>query len=147
MAKQYRVGTVRKLINKLATSQVKKGRGHPATYLLTTTGRTSGLSRTTPVTLVIDGTERWLVAPYGAVGWVHNLRASGIGTLERGVITEEITVSELPPALSAPVLATYHAKLKRVVGAYMDVPRSGATEEQFLAIADRHPVFLIDSHR
>ncbi len=147
MTRQYKLGTVRRLVNKMATSQIRKGKGPAGTHILTTTGRRTGLPRSTPVTLISDGGERWLVAPYGAVGWVHNLRASGTATLERGGIVETITVTELSPEAAAPVLAEYHVKLKRYVGPYMDVPRSGAAEAHFLAVADRHPVFQIDGTR
>jgi hypothetical protein len=44
-------------------------------YLLSTRGRRSGRLRTTPVVPVEHAGKRWLVAPYGAVSWVHNARA------------------------------------------------------------------------
>ena len=50
---------------------LRLGLGPKSNYLLTTRGRKSGRRHTTPVSLVIDNGQRWLVAPYGAVGWVH----------------------------------------------------------------------------
>jgi F420H(2)-dependent quinone reductase len=52
-------------------------------YLLTTRGRKTGRPRTLPVVPVEQGGKRWLVAPYGAVSWVHNARAAGRVTLRR----------------------------------------------------------------
>jgi deazaflavin-dependent oxidoreductase (nitroreductase family) len=55
---------------------LRAGIGSKSAYLLTTTGRKSGQHRTTAVILVETGGERWLVSPYGTVGWVHNVRAT-----------------------------------------------------------------------
>ena len=144
MAKRYRLGMARRLVNRLMTHQIRRGRGPEDDQILTTIGRRSGLVRSTPITLITDGQERWIVAPYGAVGWVHNIRATGKARLERGGKVEDITVTELSPDAGAHVLAEYHARLRRIVGPYMDVPRRGATEDDFKAIATAHPVFEID---
>ena len=63
------------------TPLVKLGLGPGYTYLLTTTGRKTGKSRTTPVNIIDLDSERWLVSSYGDVGWVHNVRASPNVTL------------------------------------------------------------------
>ncbi|HEV2656481.1 MAG TPA: nitroreductase/quinone reductase family protein, partial [Ktedonobacteraceae bacterium] len=52
--------------------------------LLTVRGRKSGQPHMVPVLLVEQGGERWLVAPYGVVQWVRNLRAARMATLTRG---------------------------------------------------------------
>lgn len=66
--------------------------------LITVAGRTTGLPRTTPVTIVESAGRRWVLAPFGEVNWVRNLRAAG-----RAIITvrrrqEQVTAAELPPA-------------------------------------------------
>ena len=63
--------------------------------LVTVRGRKSGLPRTTPVTIIQVSGRRWLMAPFGEVNWVRNLRAAG-----RAIITvrrrkEEVTAVEL----------------------------------------------------
>jgi hypothetical protein len=73
MARSYRLGPARRAVNALMSTMLKIGVGGRSYYLLTTTGRTSGQKRTTPVILVQGGLERWLVSPYGQVGWVHNV--------------------------------------------------------------------------
>jgi deazaflavin-dependent oxidoreductase (nitroreductase family) len=84
MARQYRLGPVRRAVNAVVTPLVKLGVTPRNTVLLTTTGRKSGQPRTTPVSLVDLEDERWLVSSYGDVGWVHNVRALPRVVLRRG---------------------------------------------------------------
>lgn len=111
-------------------------------YLLTTTGRKSGEPRTTPVTVVNDAQGRWLVAPYGPVGWVHNARAANRVTLRRGRRTETFTVTEMDPEHAAPVLKTYLANVAIVRPVFGVRPDSSL--EEFVTEAPRHPVFRLD---
>src|ERR1700694_1404174 len=64
------------------------------TSLLTVRGRRSGADQTTPVTILEESGGRWLVAPYGVVSWVHNVRASGQVSLRRGRREERLAVEE-----------------------------------------------------
>ena len=66
--------------------------------MLTTTGRKTGRTLTHPATVVQDGQRRWLVAPYGAVSWVHNVRAAGRVSLARRRDRGDYAVRELPAA-------------------------------------------------
>lgn len=109
--------------------------------LLTVRGRTSGQPYTVPVLLVEQDGERWLVAPYGAVQWVRNIRAAGTATLARGRRSESISVTELAAQEAAPVLKQYLLKAtaaRPYFDAKMDSPL-----EAFEREAVRHPVFLI----
>jgi deazaflavin-dependent oxidoreductase (nitroreductase family) len=104
-------------------------------------GRKSGQPYSTPVTLVEENGQRWLVAPYGEVGWVRNARAAGIITLSRGRKYESVSIVELPPEDAAPVLKEYLAQAP-VVRPFFDVtPKSELAD--FVAEAPRHPVFRI----
>lgn len=143
MAKRYRVGRFRKFINTLATGRILKGKGDPAWYLLTTVGRKSRKKRTTPIAVESDGEQRWLVSPYGNVGWVHNIRASRKATLLRGEEFEKIRVTELSPEEAAPVLKRYLLS-EPIVRAFFDVKPKSPLED-FVAEAPRHPVFRIVS--
>src|SRR5713101_9190639 len=91
----YRLGLGRRAANALVSILLRLGLGPARTYLLTVAGRQSGAPRTTPVTLVEEGGRRWLVAPYGEVAWVRNLRAAGKASLARGARTEAIVVREI----------------------------------------------------
>jgi deazaflavin-dependent oxidoreductase (nitroreductase family) len=109
--------------------------------LLTVRGRKSGQPRTVPVLLIEQEGERWLVAPYGIVQWVRNLRAAGTATLTRGRRSEVISVTELPAQEAAPILKEYLNRV-RVVRPYFDVTKDAPLED-FEREAPRHPVFKI----
>ena len=107
--------------------------------LLSTRGAKTGRQRTTPVIPVERDGKRWLVAPYGAVAWVHNARAGGQVTIHRGRDTREYAVREVRPDEAAPILKSYIA-IARATQPYFDA-RTDSPVEDFLAEADRHPVF------
>jgi len=142
MAKEYRLGTIRRMVNRLIASRVRKGKGDEDIYLLTTLGRKSGMERTTPVTIARRDGHRYLVSPYGNVGWVYNVRGSGVAELSRGGNKEEIAVTEVDAATAAPVLKKYIEDVA-VVRPFFDADKSDATEK-FEAEAARHPVFRIN---
>jgi len=104
-------------------------------------GRKSGQPHTVPVTLVEQDGQRWLVAPYGVVQWVSNIRAAGTATLTRGRRSEVISVTELPAGEAAPILKQYLLHVA-TVRPYFDVTRDSSLEA-FELEAPRHPVFRI----
>jgi deazaflavin-dependent oxidoreductase (nitroreductase family) len=112
------------------------------TVLLTVRGRKSGKLYTTPITPVEHDGQCWLVAPYGAVDWVRNLRAAGEATLTRGRHSGKITVRELDAEQAAPVLKQYLSFASAMVGPYFDVSVASSLED-FAAEAPRHPVFQV----
>ena len=131
----------RKVLNTAMAALARRGRG-PA-WELTVTGRRSGEPRTVPVTPIeVDG-SRYLVAPYGAVGWVHNLRAAGTAALRRGSNVEEIAVTEVDGLEAGTVLMAYYVDLERIVGNYFDLPEDPALDD-FVATVPDHPVFRIE---
>lgn len=143
MAKQYRVGFVRRMVNKLVTKRIIQGKASEDMYLLTTLGRKSGKERTTPVTIARRDGHRYLVSPYGEVGWVHNIREANLAELSRGGDTEEISVTEVDAATAAPVLRQYVGAVK-VVRPFFDVDKDAPVTE-FEVEADKHPVFRINA--
>jgi deazaflavin-dependent oxidoreductase (nitroreductase family) len=121
---------------------LRLGSGPKGTFLLTVPGRRSGAPRSTPVTLVEEGGRRWLVAPYGEVAWVRNVRAAGKATLSRGGHTDEVALREVGADEAAPVLKLYVTRVP-ITRPYFDVrPESGL--DAFRAEAPRHPVFAIE---
>jgi hypothetical protein len=93
------------------------------------------------VTLVEENGERWLVAPYGEVGWVRNARAARRVTLVRARRSETVGIVELAAEEAAPVLKNYLTRYP-VVRPFFDVtPKSSLRD--FVAEASRHPVFRI----
>jgi deazaflavin-dependent oxidoreductase (nitroreductase family) len=111
----------------------------PSTYMLTTIGRKTGRSLTHPATVVQEGQRRWLVAPYGAVSWVHNARAAGRVRLVRRRDRGDYSVRELSAAEAGPVLKRYIA-VAAATRPYFDADKD-APAEHFVAEAHRHPVF------
>ena len=142
MAATYHLSGWRRLLNALVKTLLRVGLGPRRTYLLTVRGRRSGTPSSTPVTLVEDGTNRWLVAPYGEVSWVRNARTAGRVTLSRGRRSETVTLVELGPAEAAPVLQQYVTAVPITRPFFDATPDSPL--EAFVAEAPRHPVFRID---
>jgi deazaflavin-dependent oxidoreductase (nitroreductase family) len=143
MAKEYRLGFVRRMVNRTVTRRLDRGKKMGNTVLLTTLGRKSGLERTTPITLAHRDGHRYLVAPYGAVGWVHNLRDSGVAELSTGGEVEEITVTEVDAANAAPVLKQYVNDVS-VVRSFFDADKDDPME-RFEDEASGHPVFRVNA--
>jgi deazaflavin-dependent oxidoreductase (nitroreductase family) len=114
MAKTYHVNFASRLRDSRFITLLNAGVTIGTTSLLTVCGRTSGQPHMVPVILVEQDGQRFLVAPYGVVQWVRNLRAAGTATLRRGRRSESISASELP-----------------------------AREASFELEAVRHPVFVI----
>jgi len=63
--------------------------------LVTIRGRTTGIPRTTPLTVIEIGGRRWVWSPWGEVNWVRNLRAAGAGTVNVKGRNEEVRATEL----------------------------------------------------
>jgi deazaflavin-dependent oxidoreductase (nitroreductase family) len=141
MAKQYRLGLIRKAANAIVRALLRIGIAPPRTYLLVVPGRRTGTLYATPVTLVEETGERWLVAPYGEVGWVRNVRAAGRVTLRRGRQSETLAVIELPPREAASVLRTYIRQIP-ITRPFFDVTVASSVDD-FIAEAPRHPVFRL----
>jgi deazaflavin-dependent oxidoreductase (nitroreductase family) len=130
-----------RLINRLMQALVRHGLGPKQTYILSVEGRKSGKLYSTPVSLVEDASGRWLVAPYGEVGWLRNARAAGRVTLTRGQHSETVSIVELGPKESARVLRKY-VSLEPITQPYFDA-RLDSPLVAFEAEVSRHPVFHI----
>jgi deazaflavin-dependent oxidoreductase (nitroreductase family) len=141
MPKAYRLTPLRRLANVLMRLLLRLGLAPRTTMLLTVPGRRSGTPRSTPVTLVERDGQRWLVAPYGPVGWVRNARAAGQVVLSRGRRSETVRIKELAPEAAAPILKTYLERVP-ITRSYFDAAPD-APIAAFVAEAARHPVFQI----
>jgi deazaflavin-dependent oxidoreductase (nitroreductase family) len=130
-----------RLVNRVVKILIRLGLVPKQTHLLTVRGRKTGKPHSTPVTLVEEDGQRWLVAPYGEVGWVRNARAAGQVTLARKGESETVTITELGPEESAPVLKMYVTRVP-IVQPYFDA-RPDSPLEAFVREAGKHPVFRI----
>ena len=140
MARSYRPTTFRRAINSAVRPLAKRGLAGSHVYVLTVRGRKTGKRYETPVTLIEDG-DRWLVAPYGEVNWVRNVRAAGEVELTRARRTETLRIEEAAAEQAAPVLRRY-LKAVAVVRPFFDVKLDSSIEE-FIREAPRHPVFRL----
>jgi deazaflavin-dependent oxidoreductase (nitroreductase family) len=145
MARTYRLGPARRTVNSAVTALIRAGLGGRSNYLLTTVGRRTGRSRSTPVTLIEDEAGRWLVSPYGNVGWVYNVRAHPQVTLRRGQETEVLTAEEAALETAGPVLQLYLRRV-RITAPFFDVKPKDPVAA-FVQEAGRHPVFRLSSTR
>jgi len=142
MVKTYHVNIADRIESALIAVLLRAGVKMGTTSLLTVRGRKSGQPHTVPVVLVEQNSKRWLVAPYGVVQWVRNIRVAGTAMLTRGRHSEEITVTELPAQEAAPVLKQYLSHVSGGVRSYFDA-RKDAPLEAFEREASRHPVFQV----
>lgn len=144
MAKTFRVTFALRASNKINGLLLCAGVKMGSMTLLTVRGRKSGQLHTTPVAVVEDQGQRYLIAPYGNVNWARNLRAAGEGTLRRGRRTEQIAAVELNAREAAPILKRSLAVAPSYTLAYYDVTPDSSLEE-FEREAPRHAVFLLRS--
>lgn len=143
MAKTYRQTLVRRIGNVIITRAVLLGVVPSYYVLLSIRGRRSGAERTIPIRLMRHDGQEWLVAPYGVRDWVHNARAAGSAVLRRGRRSRQVSLTEVPAAVAAPVLAAYVRK-EPVTRPFFDA-RVGDPVSAFEAEADRHPVFQVEN--
>jgi deazaflavin-dependent oxidoreductase (nitroreductase family) len=141
MAKQYEVTSSVRFVNKMMAGMVRLGIGPKNIYMLTVPGRKTGKLYSTPVSLVIDGNKKWLVSPYGEVGWVRNARAAGEVTLSRRGQSETTAITQLDAEESAPILKQYMNN-EEITQPYFDA-KPDAPLADFAAEAERHPVFKL----
>lgn len=134
--------TIRKVLNPVVGAFVRAGVAPRTAFILTTRGRRTGTPRSTPVVLQEHEGRRYLVAPYGEVGWVHNARAHGRVTLTRAGSSDDVDVVEVDSGEAALVLKRYLSRWWPAVAPYFKVGPSDPVEA-FAAEAARHPVFRL----
>ncbi|HLW02420.1 MAG TPA: nitroreductase/quinone reductase family protein [Ktedonobacterales bacterium] len=144
MIQTFRMSRTMRLLTALLKALLQAGMPMGSLMLLSVRGHKSKKVYTTPVALVHQGHERWLVAAFGEVNWVRNLRAAGAAHLIRGRHTEPIDVVELGMTDAAPILQrflqAYH--LVPFIPPYFSVtPHSPLAD--FEREATHHPVFGI----
>jgi deazaflavin-dependent oxidoreductase (nitroreductase family) len=108
-------------------------------------GRTSGTPRRVPVNLLRHDGHEYLVSPRGEGQWVRNVRAAG-GNLDLllGRKRQHCVATELADADKVEILRAYLKRWKAEVGVFFDGTSANSTDEQLLAIAPKHPVFILD---
>lgn len=139
--KTFQRNLSRRLINAVSTVGIKRGLGPSQRYLLSVDGRMTHKPHTTPVSLVIDGPTRYLVAPYGEVGWVRNARVAGVVALARGGLSERFSLVTLQGAAAASILRRY-LELEPITRPFFNAS-ANAPAKAFEAEVALHPVFRL----
>ena len=160
MAKSYRVNTFARINNTMISSLLRLGIKVWSFSLLTVRGRKTGKLIETPLAVFVHDQKRYLVAPYGVVNWVSNLRAAGgEATLTRRRHSERIHAIELEPEAAAPIFRAallsgppdIPAAIFRMYRALSVLPYLNVTEHSSLKEFERevltHPVFLLQPAR
>jgi deazaflavin-dependent oxidoreductase (nitroreductase family) len=158
VAKPYRVTAFVRINNAVTASLIRLGVRIGTFTLLTVRGRKSGRPIDTPVALFLHEGQRYLIATYGEVNWVRNLRAAGgVAALTQGRRSEAIRAVELaledaasifqaalrsgPPGIPAPMVRVYR---RYFVLPYLDVTLDSPFEDVLREVRT-HPVFLVRS--
>jgi deazaflavin-dependent oxidoreductase (nitroreductase family) len=156
MPKPYRVGLFVRANNAVMRSLVRAGVRIGTFAVLTVAGRKTGRPVRVPLVVFPDGDDRYLVASYGIVNWVRNLRAAdGRAELRRGRAVEKISTIELPPEEAGPIFRSsllngppgIPRPIVRIfrrffVLPYLDVNMNSPTDD-FVRSAVSHPVFRV----
>jgi len=140
--RRYRLVPMRRILNASVKPLIRLGLAGGQTYLLTVAGRKTGRPYSTPVRL-IENDQRWLVAPYGEVGWVRNARAAAAVQLSRAGRSERVGLSEAAPQEAEPVLREYLEQVA-VARPFFGVA-TNSPDSEFVAEAPLHPVFRISA--
>ena len=137
-----------RVVSTIITILLRLGLPVGPSVLLSVRGRTSGKIYTIPVALVETSGTSFLVAAFGEVNWVRNLRAAGQAHLTRRRRTEAIGVVELGAREAAPILKQFLRESQRVsfIKPYFRVtPHSSLADFEQEALY--HPVFRIVSKK
>ncbi len=138
--KPYRKSWWRRGLNALVRPLARLGLTGPRTHLLTVPGRRTGKPWSTPVSIVEDDGERWLVAPVRRPELGEERTRGGLGRAPHAVAGEQrLAVEELSPTDAVPVLKRYY-QLGRVTRPFFECSL-GSSDEEWLVEAPRHPVF------
>lgn len=144
MRKSFRMTAGLRVVSIIITALLRIGLPVGPAVLLSVRGRKSGKIYTIPIELVENNGTRWLVAAFGEVSWVRNLRASGEAQLTRRRRTQVIGVVEVQAQEAAPILKQYLRDSQGVsfIKPYFQVaPESSLADFELEAV--HHPVFRI----
>jgi deazaflavin-dependent oxidoreductase (nitroreductase family) len=130
-----------KLANRLNIALLSRGIGASTQRILTVPGRTSGLSRRTPIATVAFQDALYIVAGYPSSDWVKNARAAGKGTLSRGRHIAQVKLVEIPTEQRPPILREFLHTIRGGRSFLTVGPK--ATDAELASAANSHPVFRI----
>jgi deazaflavin-dependent oxidoreductase (nitroreductase family) len=108
-----------KIFNPITTTLMRFGlRPDPRMALLTIRGRKTGRDRTIPIGIFDRGGRKYIVAAFGEVNWVRNLRVAATVTLTQGNYTATYIAEQVQGEEAALVL-------RDCLAAYLPSPLAG----------------------
>src|SRR5262252_9007670 len=126
-----------KLLNPITTTLMRLGvRPDPRMALLTIRGRTTGRDRTIPIGVFERADRKYIVAAFGEVNWVRNLRAAGAVTLSQGMRTAAFAAEQVHGEEAALVL-------RDCLAAYLPSPLAGPMLRQRISVAADAPLEML----
>ncbi len=131
------------LVNPLVKGLLRLGMPMGPMRLLSFRGRKSGRERRTPVAILDNNGNRYIVSVYGLSQWVRNLRAAGEGKLRKGWRSQSVRIVELSPKDAAPILKVGLATAPSFLKKYFETT-ADSSMEAFERDAVHHPVFKIE---
>jgi deazaflavin-dependent oxidoreductase (nitroreductase family) len=108
----------------------------PRLALLTTRGRKTGRDRTIPIGVFDRDGHKYVVAAFGEVNWVQNLRAAGVATITLGE-RKTAYVAEQVHGEEAAVI------LRECLAAYLPSPLAGPMLRQRIAVKADAPLEVL----
>lgn len=126
-----------KLLNPIATSLLRLGvRPDRRMALLTVRGRTTGLDRTVPIGVFERAGRKYIVAAFGEVNWVLNLRAANTVTISQGKHKARYAAEQVQGEEAALVL-------RDCLAAYLPSPLAGPMLRQRIAVGADAPIDVL----
>jgi deazaflavin-dependent oxidoreductase (nitroreductase family) len=123
-----------KFLNPITTTLMRLGvRPDPRMALLTIRGRKTGRDRTVPIGVFERAGRKYIVAAFGEVNWVLNLRATGAVTLTQGRRTATFAAEQVHGDEAALVL-------RDCLAAYLPSPLAGPMLRQRIALSADAPL-------
>lgn len=136
----------RNVLNRTVARLTRMGVSVWGSRVLEVPGRRSGRPQQVPVNLLVLDERQYLVSARGHGQWVRNVRANA-GRLDlllgRGRTSH--AARELRDDEKVEVLRAYLRRWKAEVGQFFDGLDHNASDEELLAIAPKHPVFVLDA--
>ena len=126
-----------KLLNPISTTLMRLGvRPDPRMALLTIRGRKTGRNRTVPVGVFDRDGRKYIVAAFGEVNWVLNLRAAGAVTITQGKRKARYAPEQVHGEEAALVL-------RDCLAAYLPSPLAGPMLRQRIAVTADAPLEVL----
>lgn len=141
MTREYRTTTIRRVANAAISAALRIAPLPGNARLLATQGRKTGKIHVTPVNIVTDDNRRWLVAPYGEVNWVKNVRANPRVQLRHGWRIESLEAHEIEAEERGAILKEYLQKVP-IVRPFVHLKPDDPIE-RFIIESEGYPVFRL----